>query len=136
MYLCYLVKLFGVYVYIVYIIIMFNFHFGLCIYIFMVASLCFLFFSQMEKITIQDIDLGSLGSKECSAAVFSMPKLQSIEFNNAKLDHQFFSGMAELAKTSQVDILHSFECAESYISHSQFSTFIWFAILMCSVNSF
>ena len=58
---------------------------------------------QVETIAFQDVDLGQVGSKECSIAVFSMPKLQTLEFNNVKFDHQFFLAMADCSKRSQVN---------------------------------
>ena len=48
------------------------------------------------------MSLDQVGSKDCSAAVFSMPKLQTVEFNNVKLEYPFYTSMADVAKSSLV----------------------------------
>ena len=48
------------------------------------------------------MDLGSDASKNCSVAVLSMSKLQSLGFHNVKLDSQFFTVLIDMQHDSQV----------------------------------
>ena len=61
---------------------------------------------QIEKLTVEDLELGSDASRHFAVAVFKMEKLRTLEFNNLKLDYQFFSLMSDIAQDSKVRIKH------------------------------
>ena len=48
------------------------------------------------------MDLGSDAAKNCSVAVLSMSKLQTLGFHNVKLDSQFFTVLIDMQHESQV----------------------------------